>query len=82
MPEWKMEVWIITMRKKRGLPNAKRFKRIMRDVFGISALRSRSAGTRETRANDALRAEQLLPLENIARLLQRTFSAGALRALR
>jgi len=26
------------MRKKRVLPNAKRFKRIMRDVFGISAL--------------------------------------------
>jgi ATP-dependent DNA helicase RecQ len=27
------------MRKKRVLPNAKRLKRIMRDVFGISALR-------------------------------------------
>jgi ATP-dependent DNA helicase RecQ len=45
-----IEVWIITVRKRRVLPNAKRFKRIMRDVFGISALRSRSAGTRETRA--------------------------------
>jgi hypothetical protein len=29
------------MRKKRVLPNAKRFKRIMREVFGISELRER-----------------------------------------
>jgi hypothetical protein len=54
-------------------------KRIMRDVFwdfGIAVPVSRN--TRNS-SNDALRAEQLLPLENIARLLQRTFSAGALR---